>query len=61
MLFPGRLPNHKYFTVMLLPSDMTKAMVHQVYQEAADTQGYMSVNYTASSHSSGLTSAHTSV
>ena len=42
---PGRLPYHRDFTVMLLPSDTTKVMVHKVYQEAAATQGYTSVSY----------------
>jgi hypothetical protein len=32
---PGRLPNHRTLKVTLLPTDKTKADIHQIYQEAA--------------------------
>jgi len=35
--FPGRLWNHRNLKVTLLPSDKTKADIHQMYQEAAKT------------------------
>ena len=37
---PGRLPNHRNFKVSLLPSDKTKADIHQIYQEAAKSLNY---------------------
>ncbi len=45
MPLPGRLPNYRDFTVMLLPSDTTRAMVHDLYLEAAEKNGYASVCY----------------
>jgi hypothetical protein len=37
---PGRLPNHRNLKVTLLPSDKTKADIHQIYQEAAKPLNY---------------------
>ena len=37
---PGRLPNHRPLKVTLLPSDKTKADIHQIYQEAAKSLNY---------------------
>ena len=45
MPLPGRLPNFRDFTVMLLPSDTTRALVHKLYLEAAEESGYRSVSY----------------
>lgn len=45
MPLPGRLPNYRDFTVMLLPSNTTKAMVHHLCQEAAEEERYASVSY----------------
>jgi hypothetical protein len=40
VLLPGRLPNHRNLKVTLLPSDKTKADIHQIYQEAAKSLNY---------------------
>lgn len=45
MPLPGRLPNYRDFTVMLLPSDTTRAMVHKLYLEGAEESSYTSVSY----------------
>jgi hypothetical protein len=37
---PGRLPNHRNLKVPLLPSDKTKADIHQIYQEATKSLCY---------------------
>jgi hypothetical protein len=37
---PGRLPNHRNLKVTLLPSDKTKADIHQIYLEAAKSLNY---------------------
>ena len=37
---PCRLPNHRNLKVTLLPSDKTKADIHQIYQEAAKSLNY---------------------
>jgi hypothetical protein len=36
----GRLPNYRNLKVTLLPSDKTKADIHQLYQEAAKSLNY---------------------
>lgn len=41
---PGRLPNHKDLKVTLLPSDKTKADIHQIYQEAAASLSFRSIS-----------------
>ncbi|XP_063432029.1 uncharacterized protein LOC134714592 isoform X1 [Mytilus trossulus] len=41
---PGRLPNHKDLKVTLLPSDKTKADIHQIYQEAASSLNYRAIS-----------------
>ena len=45
MPLPGHLPNYRDFTVMLLPSDKTRLMVHNLYLEAAQGSGFPSVSY----------------
>jgi len=45
MPLPGRLPNYREFTVMLLPSDTTKEQVHRLYLEAAEQSNCKKVSY----------------
>jgi hypothetical protein len=40
---PGRLPNQRNLKVTLLPSDKTKADIHQEYLKAASDMGYRTV------------------
>jgi hypothetical protein len=41
---PGRLPNYRNLKVTLLPSDKTKADIHQIYQEAAKSLDYLVIS-----------------
>ena len=45
MPLPSCLPNYRDFMMMLLPSDTTRLMVHNLYLEAAQGSDFPSVRY----------------